>query len=289
MAVLKFDRIIFALAKRLKVSECKPRPASSIGWLHSYDANIIGGLLQGCGMALTGACSGTVFVQMALDIRTAWTVAAGGVLGGILYTGYGQNLRKSSSAPGQPPQLSTVYQRYNLKESYVVLGFEILYTTIVASAILLEQQKPRLLLNPVSGGLLIGGAQASSLLLTGNTLGVSSVFEQCGQMYWWLWSSRPFAKTTKTERPSLRAVAFAIGIVAGAWALAHTISLPKAEAVKVSALRALAGGTMVSFGARLAGGCTSGHGISGMATFSISSFVTVASMFAGGIILAAVL
>ena len=41
------------------------------------------------------------------------------------------------------------------------------------------------------------------------------------------------------------------------------------------------GGILLVFGARLAGGCTSGHGLSGMASLSIASFVTVASMFAG--------
>jgi hypothetical protein len=226
---------------------------------------------------------------MALGFRTAWTAAAGGVLGGILYTGYGHKLRKSGSAPSQTSQPSTIHQKYNLKESHVILGFEALYAAIVASAILLEQRKSNLLISPVFGGLLIGGAQASSLLLTGNTLGVSTAFEQCGQMFWWLWNSRPFAKTEEMKRPSLRAVGFAAGIIAGAWALAHTISLPEAGGMEIPTLRALAGGAMLSFGARLAGGCTSGHGISGMAAFSISSFVTTASMFAGGIALAAVL
>lgn len=286
---LKFARIVVALAKRLKIAECKPRTASSIGWFHSYDANIIGGLLQGCGMVLTGVCPGTVFVQMALGIRTAWTVVAGGVLGGILYSGYGQTLRSSSFTPSQSPQPATVQQKYNLKESHVILGFETLYAATVTSAILLEQQRPALLLSSIPGGFLIGGAQASSLLLTGNTLGVSTVFEQCGQIFWWLWNFRPFAKTGEIKRPSIRAMGFAGGIMAGAWALAHTISLPEAEGIDISTLRALAGGVMLSFGARLAGGCTSGHGISGMATFSIASFVTAASMFAGGIALATVL
>jgi uncharacterized membrane protein YedE/YeeE len=36
------------------------------------------------------------------------------------------------------------------------------------------------------------------------------------------------------------------------------------------------------FGARLAGGGTSGHGITGMSQLSISSFITVAAMFGGG-------
>ena len=37
------------------------------------------------------------------------------------------------------------------------------------------------------------------------------------------------------------------------------------------------------FGARLADGCTSGHGLSGTAQLAIGSIVAVAAMFAGGI------
>ena len=47
---------------------------------------------------------------------------------------------------------------------------------------------------------------------------------------------------------------------------------------------ALLGGFASIFGARMAGGCTSGHGISGMSTLSVSSFVTMAAMFGGGIV-----
>jgi len=42
-------------------------------------------------------------------------------------------------------------------------------------------------------------------------------------------------------------------------------------------------------GARIAGGCTSGHGISGMAQLSVGSMVAVAAMFAGGILTATLL
>lgn len=51
----------------------------------------------------------------------------------------------------------------------------------------------------------------------------------------------------------------------------------------ISVGRAILGGVSMVFGARMAGGCTSGHGISGMSTLSVSSIVTVASIFAGGI------
>ena len=50
----------------------------------------------------------------------------------------------------------------------------------------------------------------------------------------------------------------------------------------VSAVAFVAGFLML-FGARIADGCTSGHGLSGMAHLSVGSTVAVAAMFAGGI------
>ena len=44
------------------------------------------------------------------------------------------------------------------------------------------------------------------------------------------------------------------------------------------------GGFLLGFGARYAGGCTSGHGITGLATFEWRSLVAVAGFFIGGFI-----
>jgi uncharacterized membrane protein YedE/YeeE len=44
------------------------------------------------------------------------------------------------------------------------------------------------------------------------------------------------------------------------------------------------GGFMVGFGTRYAGGCTSGHGISGLSALQWPSLVAVASFFAAGIL-----
>ena len=46
---------------------------------------------------------------------------------------------------------------------------------------------------------------------------------------------------------------------------------------------ALVGGILMAFGARLAGGCTSGHGISGTLQLSVGSWIAVICFFAGGI------
>ena len=49
---------------------------------------------------------------------------------------------------------------------------------------------------------------------------------------------------------------------------------------------ALAGGILLGLGARWAGGCPSGHGISGTLQLSLASWVAAACFFAGGILVA---
>lgn len=49
---------------------------------------------------------------------------------------------------------------------------------------------------------------------------------------------------------------------------------------------ALMGGVLLAFGARIAGGCTSGHGISGTLQLSVGSWVSVLCFFIGGIAVA---
>ena len=48
-------------------------------------------------------------------------------------------------------------------------------------------------------------------------------------------------------------------------------------------LVALLGGIVIGFGARWAGGCTSGHGISGTLQLALSSWIAAACFFIGGI------
>lgn len=52
---------------------------------------------------------------------------------------------------------------------------------------------------------------------------------------------------------------------------------------------AFLGGIVAMIGARLADGCPSGHGLSGMMQLSVSSFVALAMFFAVGIIVAAMI
>lgn len=54
-------------------------------------------------------------------------------------------------------------------------------------------------------------------------------------------------------------------------------------------LTLVGGGFLVGFGSRWAGGCTSGHAISGLATFQLPSLLAVLGFFAGGLLMTHVL
>ncbi len=91
---------------------------------------------------------------------------------------------------------------------------------------------------------------------------------------------------------------FALGIVLGGWIGAQL--LPGSETVvfvppELASWAALAtwsgfftlvvGGFLVGFGSRWAGGCTSGHAITGLAALQLPSLVAVLGFFAGGLLM----
>ncbi len=58
------------------------------------------------------------------------------------------------------------------------------------------------------------------------------------------------------------------------------------DSVVLRAMIGFGGGLLMAFGARLAGGCTSGHGISGTLQLSPGSWITVICLFLGGVAVA---
>ena len=55
------------------------------------------------------------------------------------------------------------------------------------------------------------------------------------------------------------------------------------DSYAIRTVTALLGGILMAFGARLAGGCTSGHGISGALQLSVGSWIALICFFVGGI------
>lgn len=120
-----------------------------------------------------------------------------------------------------------------------------------------------------AGGLLIGTAVALFLLLTGRIAGVSGM-------------AAVATRIGSSGMPWSQAAAFIVGLPIGAWLIIALVRRP--EVVVTSSLPLLiAAGLLVGFGTRLGNGCTSGHGVCGIARLSPRSLAATAAFMVSGI------
>jgi uncharacterized protein len=121
------------------------------------------------------------------------------------------------------------------------------------------------------GGLFIGAGVAALFVLTGLVGGMSTVFTST----WSFASRRGYFQQPRFTGSRRWRLVFALGLVLGAalwWALWGPVG---GVATALPAWQLLAGGLLVGFGARLSGGCTSGHGICGLASLQLPSILAV--------------
>ncbi|HEY0445209.1 MAG TPA: YeeE/YedE thiosulfate transporter family protein [Allosphingosinicella sp.] len=118
----------------------------------------------------------------------------------------------------------------------------------------------------IGGGLLIGSAAGLLLLLTGRVAGVSGMIASATRM-------------GSGGTPWSQATAFIVGLPIGAALIALLVRTP--EVIVTSSVPLLiVAGLLVGFGTRLGNGCTSGHGVCGMARLSPRSLAATATFMA---------
>ncbi|KAK0731935.1 hypothetical protein B0H67DRAFT_478457 [Lasiosphaeris hirsuta] len=283
-----------------------PRCYSPLGLFAHYDGNLIGGALLGVGMALARSCPGTVLAQVGAGLPSGFPALVGALLGGLGFTSLVRPWLRANAACKPPKSEITENEREpsrTVHESlginrYVVAGtFEAVLVAIVAGLTLFSSASRGgfAATRPIAGGLLIGLAQLVSLLLRRSAVGVSTAFEEAGDFVWW-----PFYSPGESEsqRPKGMSVVFAGGIVGGAWLVSQAMPITplfqpseseSAIPIIVAAVplwQSVLGGFVMVMGARIAGGCTSGHGITGMSLLSVSSFLTIGSALGAGVLTA---
>ncbi|KAI1172435.1 hypothetical protein F4777DRAFT_513577 [Nemania sp. FL0916] len=275
--------LIVALFQKLDYLHVKPRNYSSLGLLGPLDGNLLGGALLGVGMTLSGSCPGSVFAQVGAGVPAGFYTLAGCVLGGLVWSGI---LRptlaslKSKHRPSQQQQQPlplTIHDAVGTSRAVVLLGTEVVFVTAIATISTLGLVKTRGLVGPVSGGLLVASAQLFSALIRKTLLGTSASFEELGDYLAWRIRGGQGPKPT-----SYSSIAVVSGMVLGGFGLSLIYSLPEMRpGVHIGTSRLILGGVLMAVGSRMGGGCTSGHGITGISLLSISSFVSVTAMFAG--------
>jgi uncharacterized membrane protein YedE/YeeE len=138
-------------------------------------------------------------------------------------------------------------------------------------------------------GPLIGLMAPVLLLLTGRSFGVSTSFQHLGAM------CAPHSKLSYLRNYDWRSnhwrLVFVIGIMLGGFIGSNLLSatpprfLPEDYYSWTGLITLAIGGILVGFGARYAGGCTSGHTIMGLSNLQWSSLLASISFFIGGLLL----
>jgi uncharacterized protein len=118
----------------------------------------------------------------------------------------------------------------------------------------------------IGGGLLIGTAAALLLLLSGRIAGVSGM-------------AATAVGIDRGGTPRAQAVAFIAGLPLGAALIALLVRTPELTVTSSVPLLIIAG-LLVGFGTRLGNGCTSGHGVCGIARLSPRSIAATATFMA---------
>ena len=136
-------------------------------------------------------------------------------------------------------------------------------------------------------GILIGLTVPLLYILAGRSFGISTSLQQIGAMCLTHSSLSYFKDFNK--RKGMWLLLFVGGIVVGGFVATRFLSASPIEFLPASylsvggAFRLLIGGFLIGFGARYAGGCTSGHAITGIANLNWPSLVATVFFFVGGL------
>lgn len=134
-----------------------------------------------------------------------------------------------------------------------------------------------LYLQSLLGGALIGLAASALLILNGRVAGVSGI---AGSLVGGVLA--PFGGRIDGEL--LERAAFVVGLILGPFVFLLVFGAFPAVTITGALPVLIAGGLLVGFGTRLGGGCTSGHGVCGLARFSRRSLAAVVTFFAVAIL-----
>ncbi len=120
-----------------------------------------------------------------------------------------------------------------------------------------------------SGGMLIGLSAVILLLVNGRIAGISSIMTGL---------TPPISKNNAWR------LAFLAGLIVGAFLFQSTSSLPVPGRQNYPFWLIICGGFLVGFGSQLSRGCTSGHGICGIANLSVRSICATLVFMSSGFV-----
>ncbi len=253
---------------------------------------VIGGLIFGTGMAILGYCPGTMAVSLGEGSLDALVGIIGGLLGGLFYT---------LVLPGINGILGPNFGNISLYSltgnSHFVFYLLVLLIGIafIALAFLLHKKEKTTDNKWIYAGVLLAILNGIVFLTatTNRPIGASTSYPFLADTMAGLTNNSYFEKIQKPGSWELIFLigAFLAGIIISVIRKDFKIQLIhtswekfKGASAGKRIIWAFIGGFILIFGARMAGGCTSGHILSGGMQLAVSSLVFAVFVFAGLIV-----
>ena len=247
---------------------------------------VLGGLLFGVGMAILGYCPGTLAISLGEGSLDALIGIIGGLIGGVVYTFFLPSVQSVLGPNLGVISLNSVVGNNSMFYFLVV----IIGGIFIGAAFWLHKIEKVKNYKWLVAGIALAILNSIVFLtsVTNRPIGASTTYPYVADFVSGLTNNDYF---TKIETPGNWELIF----LTGAFLAGLIISLIKKEfklnliygnwekykgTSKINrAIWAFIGGFILIFGARMAGGCTSGHVISGGMQLAVSSLVFAAFVF----------
>ncbi len=248
---------------------------------------VLGGVIFGAGMAILGYCPGTVMVSAGEGSLDAMVGILGGLAGGLVYTLVLPNL-----SPLLGPNLGT-YSMFTAFGSDPFLFYSLAIPAglvFVAVAFVIHRMEKSADRSWIFAGIGLAILNTLVFLIADRPIGASTFFPYVADNVFGVVNNDYFKQISKPGSWELSFLAggFLSGLVISLLRKDFKIRMIhdnwekyKGKSFGKRAIWAFIGGFILIFGARMAGGCTSGHILSGGMQLAASSLLFAVFVFAG--------
>ncbi len=297
VATLNDLTVAKAIAVAIGVGAILLNIAIGLGWA-SYHVKpfilggiVLGGLIFGAGMAILGYCPGTLSISVGEGSTDALLGVVGGLLGGLVYT---------LVLPTVQGILGPDFGNISLNSLTGDSNFLFYILTVVLGAVFIAvaffvhkiEKRPGKNMKWLAAGIALAvlNTIVFSKGVSDRPIGASTTYPYLADLLSGLTENSYFEKIQKPGNWELIFLGGALlsGLILSLIRKDFKIQLKHENWVKYKGnstssriIWSLVGGFVLIFGARMAGGCTSGHVISGGMQLAVSSLVFAVFVFAG--------
>jgi uncharacterized membrane protein YedE/YeeE len=293
MAVLKDFTVAKTIAAAIGIGAIGLSIAIGLGYADFHikpflaGSVIIGGLLFGIGMAILGYCPGTLPVSLGQGSVDALIGILGGLAASLLYTVLSPTIHGALGPDLGKIAFSTAVGTGTVMYYLLVA---LIGSLLIAGAFWLQRIEKKKELNWLLAAAGIASVALTIFIVSDRVLGASTFYPYIADQLTGLTNNDYFIKQVEQSgfyEMKFLAGAFLSGLAYSLFKGTFKLTLLHENWIRMKGTSpagrifwAFTGGFLLLFGARLAGGCTSGHIISGGMQLAVSSWVFALFVFA---------